>query len=91
MSQRLTLPGQESHHGEVVVQDCTITVLFVESLYRFQGKGTRLLKLGEEALRDQGCKTVCLYSTNTSRPFYIKQGYSMAHPESWYILQKNLV
>jgi hypothetical protein len=78
----LRLPGDEAKDGEILVGNCHIIILEVEPCCQNQGKGTRLLKLGEDYLRDvEKCSRVHLLSTTTSRPFYINRGYK---PARWF-------
>lgn len=63
-----------------------LTDLFVEKEYRLQGIGSKLLKLIEEKLRQQGITKIWTWTAGYEGPeFYKTQGYKVfAELENWY-------
>lgn len=70
---------------------CEITQMEVDTMFRYAGIGTALLKQCEESLRKNGCRQALVYSGPTSpnqpnpRVFYHKNGY-----HGWNHLHKDL-
>ena len=51
--------------------------LYVHKDFIGQGVGTKLIKIAEQKLQEQGCKKVTLQATITAKEFYKKQGYKI--------------
>jgi GNAT superfamily N-acetyltransferase len=74
-----------------------ITLLYVSPDARFRGVSKGLLAALEQRAADRGCRCCTLYSTETARRFYLRNGYieigapvAHSHGSSGYLMSKSL-
>lgn len=69
--------------GEKIIGFCEHTFdgevsrIYVHTGHLRRGVGSRLLKVAEQSIQEQGCTEIHLESTVTAKEFYVKNGYQV--------------